>query len=212
MSRARLAIAALTCVFAITVLALAVAHGREPYGFEDPALNWLGPRSARNAWAHLAELLATPTIAVVLVLSLVTGLVRGALLRVVLYAALAAATLLINDHVIKPLVDRTYYGELSFPSGNVTAVSATALAMWLALGPRLRTWARWGVLVCGVVWTLLMSLAVVGAQWHTPLDAVGSVLLSVGILTGAAALFEPTENRGRPEVRDRDRVGAPQAT
>ncbi len=51
---------------------------------------------------------------------------------------------------------------------------ATALAMWLALYPLLGARARIITFVLGVAWTLLMSLAVVGAHWHTPLDAVGS--------------------------------------
>jgi hypothetical protein len=44
--------------------------------------------------------------------------------------------------VAKPIIQRSYYGELTFPSGSVTAVSATALAMWLALYPLLRKRAR----------------------------------------------------------------------
>jgi RsiW-degrading membrane proteinase PrsW (M82 family) len=44
-----------------------------------------------------------------------------------------------------------------------------------------------------VAWTFLMSLAVVGAFWHTPLDVIGSILLSVGVVTGGATVF-----RSRP--------------
>jgi hypothetical protein len=46
-----------------------------------------------------------------------------------------------------------------------------------------------------VAWTLLTALAVVGALWHTPLDDLGSILLSIGIVTGGAAIFEPMANR-----------------
>ena len=70
--------------------------------------------------------------------------------------------MLISEDGIKPLVQRTYYGELTFPSGNVTAVSATALAMWLALGPLVGKRERHVLLVLGGGWVLLMSLAVVG--------------------------------------------------
>ena len=35
-----------------------------------------------------------------------------------------------------------------------------------------------------------MALAVVGALWHTPLDALGSVLLSIGLVAGGVALYE----------------------
>jgi len=191
--RARLKVIALTCLLATAVLAWAVAHGRSPYAFEDPA--WLGPPSAVRSWADLVELLAAPAIGAVLVVSFALGLVRRAFLRVAVYTALAVAALLISEHVAKPLVQRTYNGELTFPSGHVTAVSATALAMWLALYPLLGKRARNVTLVLGVAWALLMSLAVVGAQWHTPLDAVGSILLSIGVVTAGAAVFEPAGTR-----------------
>jgi len=202
--RARLGVIALACLYATAVLALAVAHGRSPYGFEDPAIDWLGPPSATRGWDDLAELLATPTIIAVLVVSFGVGLARRAFVRVVFYAALAAWTLLFSEHVIKPLVQRTYYGELTFPSGNVTAVSATALAMWLALGPLLGRLPRHIAFVLGAEWVLLMSLAVVGARWHTPLDAIGSVLLSVGVVTAGAAVFEPAGSPGPSEAMGRD--------
>ena len=191
MPRARLGVIALACLYATAILASTVAYGRSPYGFEDPVIKWLAPPSAIRGWDDLAELLAAPTIIAVLVVSFGVGLARRALVRVVYYAALAAWALLISEHAIKPLVQRTYYGELTFPSGNVTAVSATALGMWLALGPLLGRLPRHVALVLGGEWVLLMSLAVVGARWHTPLDAIGSVLLSVGVVTAGAAVFEP---------------------
>ena len=194
--RARLGVIALACLYATALLASAVAHGSSPYGFEDPALQLLGPHSAIRGWAHLAELLAAPTIIAVLVVSFGVVLARRAFVRVAFYAALAAWALLISDHLVKPLVQRTYDGELTFPSGNVTAVSATALAMWLALGPLLGKLERRVLLVLGGEWVLLMSLAVVGAHWHTPLDAVVSVLLSVGVVTAGAAVIEPAGTPG----------------
>jgi membrane-associated phospholipid phosphatase len=195
--RSKLRVTALTCLCTFALLALAVAHDQGPYGFEDPALNWLGTPSAIDAWARLAKLLAAPAIGAALVVSLALGIARRAFFRVAGYAALAATTLLISEHVAKPLVQRTFYGEPTFPSGNVTAVSATALAMWLALYPLLGRRVRDVALVLGAAWTLLMSLAVVGALWHTPLDDLGSILLSVGVVTGGAAVFD--RGHGRPE-------------
>ena len=48
-------------------------------------------------------------------------------------------------------------------------------------------------------WSLLMSLAVVGAKWHTPLDAVGSILLSVGMRLGNE-LVEKQRRSGKHRV------------
>jgi membrane-associated phospholipid phosphatase len=205
--RAKLKVTALVCLLTTALLALAVAHSRAPFAFEEPALKWLGPPSARSTWTDLAERLAAPAISAALVVSFAVGCVRRAFLRVAVYAALAAAALLISEQVAKPLVQRTIYGELTFPSGHVTAVSATALAMWLALYPMLGKRMRNITLVLGVAWTLLVSLAVVGAQWHTPLDAVGSILLSVGIVTAGAAVFEPAGTRGPFMSGGRARIG-----
>jgi membrane-associated phospholipid phosphatase len=201
-----LRVVALVCLLTSALLALAVAHTSAPYAFENPALEWLGRPSAIRVWADLAKLLATPAVCAVLVISFVLGCVRRAYFRVVVYAAFAAAAFLISEHIAKPLVQRIYVGEPSFPSGNVTAVSATALAMWLALYPLIGTWARNVLLVLGAVWILLMSLAVVGALWHTPLDDVGSVLLSIGIVTAGAAVFEPAAARTRSLRAERARI------
>ena len=187
----RLKVVALTCLLATATLGLVVAHGHSPYAFEKSALAWLGPPSANNTWADFAKFLAAPVVGAVLVTAFVIGQLRRALLRVAAYAGLAASAVLISENVAKPLVQRTYQAELTFPSGHVTIASASALAAWLALYPLLGKWARNIVLVLGVAWTVLMSLAVVGAHWHTPVDAVGSVLLSVGIVSAGAVAFEP---------------------
>lgn len=215
--RARLRVTALLCLPATAVLALVVAGDRAPYSFEQPALDWLGGSAAIGsvAWAHLAEQFAAPGIGIVLLGTVVFGCFRGAILRVALYAAFAVTAVLLSEDVGKPLVQRTYQGELTFPSGNVTAVTATAVAAWLTLFPLLRKRARIVTLLLGAAWVLFMSLAVVGAHWHTPLDDVGSLLLSVGIVAAGGAIFEPIAFR-RPAVapghaRTGRRGGPPEA-
>jgi undecaprenyl-diphosphatase len=193
--RPRLKVIALVCLLATAALALTVAHRRSPYAFERPALAWLGPPSAVSSWSELARLLPASLVSAVLVVAFALGLVRRALLRVAFYVALAAAALLISELVAKPLVQRTYDSELTFPSGSVTAVCGTAIAMWLALYPVLGKRARKITLVLGVASTILVSVAVVGGHWHTPLDAVGSILLSVGIVSAGAVVFEPVGTR-----------------
>ncbi len=72
--------------------------------------------------------------------------------------------------------------------------------MWIALYPVLGKSARSITFAFGPGWTLLMSVAVVGAFWHTPLDDVGSVLLSVGVVTAGAAILEPKKSIPAPPV------------
>ena len=203
----RFSVIAATCLCSFAALAFGVAHGNGPYGFEDPAFTWLGAPSTTRTWANLSELLAGPAIGVALLIAIGFGIARRGLPRVVIYAAIAGTAFLISEHVTKPLVQRSYYGELTFPSGSVTAVSATTLAMWLALYPLLGKRAHVVQSAISVAWALLTALAVVGALWHTPLDDLGSILLSVGIVTGGAAIFEPLANRNAGQRNGCAKVG-----
>ena len=176
-------------LLATALLSLAVSRGHDGYHLESGALHLIGRSSSVESWAELADFLAVPVIAVVLIVSLVYGAERRVLPRVVVMAGFAAAAELINERIVKPVVQERIHGTLSFPSGHVTAVCATAVAMWVALYPVLGKRARLTTFWLGVAWTLLMSVAVVGAFWHTPIDAIGSILLSVGIVTAGAAIL-----------------------
>jgi membrane-associated phospholipid phosphatase len=198
-SRFRLTIIALVSLLTTALLGLAVSRGYGAYGLEWRAMRLLGHASNIARWADLADLLAAPVIVSLVVVSLIVGAKHRIPLRVAAFAGFAGAALLINEHVVKPAVQERLLGGLSFPSGHVTAVCATALAMWIALYPVLGRWARVSTFVLGAAWTLLMSIAVVGAFWHTPLDDVGSIFLSVGVVTGGAAILGPLSTR-RPAV------------
>jgi hypothetical protein len=190
-TRSRLSVIAVVSLLATALLSLAVSRGSSGFQLDRNAIHLLGRPPDVDLWQHVAGLLAAPVIAVVVVASLVFGALRRILLRVVVFAGIAAAAFLISEHLIKPVVGERFFGQLSFPSGNVTAVCATALAMWIALYPVLGKWARGITFVFGVAWTFLIAVAVVGAIWHTPLDCIGSVLLSVGVVTAGAAFCQP---------------------
>jgi hypothetical protein len=189
--RSTLTVIALVSLLSFALLAAALADGHGLYHFERPLLRSLGSPSSVDAWADFADLLAVPAIIAVLVVTFAFGALRRSLVRVAVYAGFAAVAFLISEHIAKPLVHETYNGQLTFPSGNVTAVCATALAMWLALHPLLGRWARSVTFLLGAAWVVAMSLAVVGAHWHTPFDALGSVLLSLGIVAAGVAMYPP---------------------
>jgi len=191
MSRIRLAVIALVSLLAMALLSLAVARGHSADGLERHALRVFERAPAVDRWGEVADFLATPVIGAVILVSLVFGALKRVVLRVVAGAAFATIALEVSEHVVKPLVQERFRGALSFPSGHVTAVCATALAMWIALYPVLGRSARDITLTIGAGWTLLMSVAVVGGVWHTPLDDIGSVLLSVGFVTAGNAILGP---------------------
>ena len=213
MSRLSLRITALVSLVAFSLLALAVWRGHQPFHFEWRAVhferhtfNAFGPSASLDGSSELPDVLAAPAIIGVLLVSVVYGAIQRVLLRVAVYAGFAAAAFLIGEKIMKPLVQERYFSELSFPSGNVTAVCATAFAMWLAFYPVFGRWGRISTFVLGAAWTVLMSLAVVGALWHTPLDVVGSVLLSVGVVTAGGSFFERKAKPPVPVPVERDRA------
>ena len=195
MSRFRLSIIALVSLLATALLSLAVSRGHSVDGLEQHALRVFERAPGVDRWGQLADFLATPVIGAVVLGCLLFGALRHVLLRVVAGAVFAVIALEVNEHVVKPLVQERFQGVLSFPSGHVTAVCATALAMWIALYPVLGQSARVITFAIGAGWTLLMSVVVVGALWHTPLDDIGSVLLSVGFVTAGAAILGPQKPR-----------------
>ena len=200
MSRIRPTAIALVSLLAMALLSLAVSRGHSADGLEQHAVRVFDRAPEVDHWGRFADFLATPVIGTVVLVCLVFGALRGVLLRVVAGAAFATIAFEVGEHVIKPLVQERFRGALSFPSGHVTAVCATALAMWIALFPVLGHSARVITFAAGAAWTLLMSVAVVGALWHTPLDDVGSLLLSVGFVTAGAAVLGLKKKAPAPPV------------
>jgi hypothetical protein len=190
MRRSTLAVIALVSLSSFALLGSVLANDRGLYRFGAPYLGSPGSLLSIHTWPDIADLVGAPAIVAVLALALAFGILRRSVARVMVYAGLAAVTFLINEHVAKPLDHETIAGHLSFPSGRVTAVCATAVAIWFALRPLLGRWARRVTFFLGAVWVLLMSVAVVGAQWHVPFDALGSVLLSLCVLAAGGAVYE----------------------
>ncbi len=190
-ARAKLSVIAGVSLLAMALLSLAVSRGYSGLMLDRNAIHLLGRPPDVALWKGVADYLAAPAIAVVLIASLVVGAFHRILLRVGVFGGLAGAAFVVGELVVKPAVGERFFGQLSFPSGNVTAVCATSVAMWIALYPVLGKWARSITFVFGLGWTVLMSAAVVGAIWHTPLDCVGAVLLSLGVVTAGAAIYQP---------------------
>jgi hypothetical protein len=78
----------------------------------------------------------------------------------------------------------------------------------MALHPVLARRSRLGLVVLGAAWTGLMAQAVIAAHWHLPLDTMGSVLLSVGVIAAGGAFFERTVRPAAPASVERELVRA----
>jgi len=149
----------------------------------------------------LAELLVTPTdtlvVLAVLVLLVAVGLIAHRWEVAVLAVAGPGLAVTIAELVLKPVVDRRLYGELSYPSGHmVAAVSALTVALLVVTsgGSLLRT------LLVVPVWAALVIVLLVGLvamDYHYPTDAIGGFCLSLGVVLPMALAADHIRFRRR---------------
>jgi membrane-associated phospholipid phosphatase len=90
---------------------------------------------------------------------------------------------LVGEELIKPLVDRTLGGTLTYPSGSTTGAAALAAAAILVAPGR---WKRVAA-VAGTAYAIWMTTAVVALRWHFPTDALAGVLLGAGFVVACDA-------------------------
>lgn len=99
--------------------------------------------------------------------------------------------------VLKPLIDRTRYGDLAFPSGHTTAVGSMALAAavlllgWVPV-PRALRW------VGAIALTLLVvavGTSLVGRGIHYPTDTVGAVGVVLAVVLLVALVIDVVADR-----------------
>jgi membrane-associated phospholipid phosphatase len=130
---------------------------------------------------------------------------RGALL-VAIAVPLAGG---LTDHVLKPLVDRTNYGSLTYPSGHTTAVTAMAVAAVVVLTgpgrPALPAAARW--LLSAALLALIPAIAVglVIAHYHFFSDTIGGAGVGIAVVLGTALALDAAAAR----LRARTAPGGP---
>jgi membrane-associated phospholipid phosphatase len=105
----------------------------------------------------------------------------------------------VTEFVIKPLVDRTVYDNLSFPSGHTTGVAAVAsVVVVLLLGPLrppLPAVAR-AVLAClcaALTAAVAIALVVLGRHYFT--DTVGGAAVGVSVVLVAALVIDYLASR-----------------
>jgi undecaprenyl-diphosphatase len=123
-------------------------------------------------------------------LCLATRRWRGAVLAAVAVPAAAALT----ERVLKPLVDRTLQGGLSYPSGHSTGVFALAavIAVLLAgpLQPRLPAAVRLLLGLTAYLAAAAVAVALVGMGLHYFTDTVGGAAVSTAVVLLTALVID----------------------
>jgi membrane-associated phospholipid phosphatase len=103
-------------------------------------------------------------------------------------------TAFLDDTVLKHLVDRTHFGQLSFPSGHTASAMTLAAVLGVLLhDPARRTAtrvARAALVVPACAITALVAVGVIGLRWHYFTDTVGGVALGTGTVLALALLID----------------------
>jgi membrane-associated phospholipid phosphatase len=113
---------------------------------------------------------------------------------VILAVTAVPVTAFLDDTVLKHLVDRTHFGQLSFPSGHTASAMTLATVLGVLLhDPARRTatrMARAALVVAACAVTALVAVGVIGLRWHYFTDTVGGVALGTGTVLALALLID----------------------
>jgi membrane-associated phospholipid phosphatase len=184
------------CAVLVTALGILFAHQATADGFDRavdaPVIGWLFGHHDLQRWMAFPGTLEPAALLVVAAAAgcLLAGRLNGALLTV---AAVPVATGL-DEVLIKRVVDRTYLGNLAYPSGHVTTVSAlAATATVLLLIPPQQAGTRLPrILLTVVAWavTVVVAVAVMSLEWHYFTDTIAGAAVGVGTTAGLGLLID----------------------
>jgi membrane-associated phospholipid phosphatase len=217
------------CAILVAVLGVLFAHQARPDwldgAIDSPVIGWLGGHRGLALW--LADLGTLPP-ASVLTAAIVAGcLLTGQLGGAVLAAVAVPAAVGVDEGLLKPLVHRTYVGNLTYPSGHATAMVALAMTVTvlLLIPPRPARGGPLRILIPAAAWLLaaMIAVAVIGLRWHYFTDTVAGAAVGAGTVCGLALLLDlpavrrwlarATRQQPTPEERrskaDRAGTGAP---
>ena len=127
----------------------------------------------------------------------------------VLTAVAVPAAVALAEFVLKPLIGRTMEGDLSFPSGHVTAVFALAGACAVLLvdppGRRVPGPARLLLALAALLAATAVGAAMVAEAAHYFTDVVGGAAVGTGVVLACALMLDALTTRLRPGLAGRSR-------
>jgi membrane-associated phospholipid phosphatase len=113
---------------------------------------------------------------------------------VVLAVTAVPVTAFLDDTVLKHLIDRTHFGQLSFPSGHTASAMTLATVLGVLLHdparPAATRVARAALVVVACAVTALVAAGVIGLRWHYFTDTVGGAALGTGTVLTLAFLID----------------------
>jgi membrane-associated phospholipid phosphatase len=184
------------CAVLVVLLGALFAHqttaDRLDRSIDAPVINWLAAHQTMAGWLAFPGSLipAAALSAAIAVACLLAGRLNGVVLAITAVPAVTG----LNDGLLKHLVDRTYLGVLSFPSGHTAAIFglAATVAVLLLATPQpagtvpLRMLLTVAVVLLGGV----VAIGVMGLRWHYFTDTVAGAAVGIGSVCGLAFVLD----------------------
>jgi len=205
------------CAILVAGLGLLFAHQTQPdwldRAIDAPFSAWLGGHLGLGLWLITP---GTPAPALVLSVAIaVACLLAGRLNGAVLAAAAVPVANGLVEGLLKPLVHRTYLGNLTYPSGHTTAIFALAatVTVLLLVPPRPATAGALRILIPAVACAagVVTAIGLIGLRFHYFTDTVAGAAVGIGTVCGLALLLDLPRIRrllawvGRPRPTARER-------
>ena len=213
------------CVIVTAVLGILLAGHTQP----GPVDRWVdGHLEARISASSLiarSAYLGNPNWVVIICAAAVLACdlarrFRAALLVIIAVAVASALT----DHVLKPLIHRTFSGNLTYPSGHTTAAATMAVAAVVVLTgparPLLPVALRWVLCAALLAVIPVVAAGLVVIHYHYFTDTVGGAGVGTAVVLGTALGLDAAAawmgarrapGRGEPASRSGAPAGVTQA-
>ena len=161
------------------------------------------PENARGLW-RIQQLGNPRTVIMLAVVLAVVALILGRR-RLAVLAVLGPGLTGLSTTLLKPVFDRTFEGDLAYPSGHTAGLTALAIVAALLLVSVLRTGVVGTTLVVAVGAVgagLAMAVSLTAREEHYPTDTLGGFGTAVAVVIAAALVLDRVaEFRTRSTLR-----------
>jgi undecaprenyl-diphosphatase len=184
------------CAVLVAVLGLVFARqntaDRFDHAVDSPVIAWFAGHHALALWlAFPGSMIPAVVLTAALTIGcLLTGRRRGAVLAILA----VPVTAVITDWLLKPLVHRTYIGQVVYPSGHTATIVALAAAVTVLLlappRPEMPSWLRTLILAVAYLTALAVVVGVIAVRFHYFTDTVAGAAVGVGTVCGLALVLD----------------------
>jgi membrane-associated phospholipid phosphatase len=195
-ARSRAVVPLAGCAVLVAVLGVLFAHQSTADGFDHavdaPVITTLaGHNTLIVRLAYPGTTMPAAALSLVIAIAcLITRRLRGAVLAV---AAVPAAVGLC-ELLVKPLVHRTYIGQVVYPSGHTATIFALAATVTVLLfappRPAMPRWLRILILAVAYLTCVAVVVGVIALRFHYFTDTVTGAAVGTGTVCGLALVLD----------------------